>query len=181
MKKDINKRITDCLIQIQKNKNSESVERLYDLIHPTIRHIAWKYMHDQQLAEDLIQDFWADIYKIADGFHTHRNGFAYLCKVATNKAINRYHQIKDRNAHALYVDYSELPLSDQGLSAEQMQLRLAVEQAMAQLSDTERIIIQSTYFEQKTIRKIAQEMKLSKSTAERIKQQALAKLSKLLT
>ena len=62
-----------------------------------------------------------------------------------------------------------------------MQLRLAVEQAMAQLSDTERIIIQSTYFEQKTIRKIAQEMKLSKSTAERIKQQALAKLSKLLT
>ena len=59
--------ITMALLAI-KNREEYAVERLYKLVGHTIRYIAFKYLKNIEDAEDLEQDFWADIYRIADKF-----------------------------------------------------------------------------------------------------------------
>ncbi len=175
-----NKQVGKYLLQIHRTGEPEFVEALYDAVAPTIRHIGLKYLHKPYLADDFVQDFWADIYHIAGGYTFCFNGFAYLCKVATNRAINKYKQLTTEAHYVTYVDYSQFQVADESLRYEQIELRIAVETAMKKLSEKERIIIQSTFFEQKTVRQIAVELKTSKSTVDRLKSQALVKLKKAL-
>lgn len=177
MSDDKNRIINECLISIRDRAGREYVEKLYYLICPSIRHIALKYLCDQHLSDDLVQDFWADIYRIADGFKIFSNGRAYLCRVAANMAINKCREYGRKGERVFYVDYSEIQLSGDGKDIE---LVLSVETAMKNLDETERIIIQSTYFEEKTVREIAAELKISKSQVDRIKQRALKKLETYL-
>ena len=175
---DRKKKVNDCLLQLQKHGTGEYVEALYDLIGPTIRHIGLKYLHDTGLADDFVQDFWADIFQIADRYIFGFNAYAFLCKVATNRAIDRYRKLKGEAAHVSYIEYSQYPQLGTETDHE---LRLAVSMGMQQLPEIQRIIIQSTYFEDKTVRQIASELKMSKSQVGRLKQQALDKLKLYLS
>ena len=172
--------VNRCLEQIKKEQSMERVEELYDIMSPTIRHIALKYLHSDDMADEFIQDFWADIYKIASGFRFSRNGYYYLCKVATNRAINAYRKASDRRAYVSYVEYIDYQFEDTAEDAEKREIQLMVCQAMKGLSEIERIIIQSAYFEEKTVRQIAAELKMSKSSVGRLKLQAIEKLKSLL-
>ena len=176
MSKNKNKSINELLVQIQRTRKIEYIEKLYDLMAPAVRHIALKYLHDGALADDLVQDFWADIYKIADGYGFCFNADAYLCRVVKNRAINKYRKLKREKAYVTYVDYSDLELSSGITESDRADLIISVEQAMKKLSEAERIIIQSTYFENKTIRQIAVELGLSKSTVGRLKSEAIEKI-----
>ena len=173
--------INECLVAIRDHGKIEYVERLYSLTIATLRHIALKYMHDVALADELVQDFWADIHKIADGFVFHRNGYAYLCQVMTNRAINKYRKLKKERAYVIFVDYSALHVPAERGETERIDLALTVDQAMKTLDETERIIIQSTYFENKTVRQIAEELRMSKSGVDRLKNEALSKLKDFFT
>ena len=167
-----NRKANECLLRLQKHGTSEYVEALYDLIGPAIRHIGLKYLHDTDLADDFVQDFWADIYEITDRYLFGFNAYAFLCKVATNRAIDCCRRLKGETARISYVEYSQL--TDE--TAADHTLQLAVSHAMQQLPEIQRIIIQSTYFENKTVRQIALELKLSKSQVSRMKAKALEKL-----
>ena len=149
------------------------MEALYDLIGPTIRHIGLKYLHDADLADDFVQDFWADIFQISDQYIFSFNAYAFLCKIATNRAIDRYRKLKGEAAYVSYIEYSQYP---QLGTATDHDLHLAVSMALQQLPEVQRIIIQSTYFEEKTVRQIAAELKMSRSQVGRLKQQALKML-----
>lgn len=180
MTKERNKSINECLTRLQSTRKIEYVEELYDLIAPTVRHIALKYLHDEELADDFVQDFWSDIYKIADGYVFHLNAFAYLCKVVKNRAASRYARLKNERAYVTYVDYSSVDLSRTECDSSQIDLIISVGQALKTLDETEKIIIQSTYFEGKTVRQIASELGLSKSSVARLKGEALDKLKAIL-
>ena len=172
------KRINQLLNLIKYERSSEAIEELYDIISPTIRHIALKYLHNQSLADDLVQDFWADIYKIADKFIPFGSGRSYLCKAARNRAINRYNKIKGERAHIIYVDYSEIQVPCE--NEEDTELITIVNEAISELSEIEKIIIQSVYFEDKTVREIATELKISKSQVQRQKDAAIKKMQEKL-
>ena len=171
------RRINESLTQIRQTGKIEYVEQLWEDVSPMIRHVALKYWGQSDEAEDFIQDFWADIHRIARGFVFAQNGRAYLNRVANNRAINRYRQQKRAAAHVVFVDYSTIPIA---CGEEDRALCLAVEQAMLRLSEVERIAVQQTYFEQKTVRQIARELGMSKSQIGRIKLEALEKLKALL-
>ena len=172
-------KVNTILFQLQRTRAQQSVEELYALFGPVVRHIGLKYLHDPEDTDDFVQDFWADIFSIADRFFVAGNGFAYLCKVATNRAINRYKKRANERAKVIYVDYGQLAnKADQ--SIEQQQVRIMVEDAMKELFEKERIVVQSVFFEHMTLRQIAKELHISKSQASRIKEQALRKLKQLL-
>lgn len=173
---DRKKKVNECLLRLQKYGTSECVEELYDLICPAIRHIGLKYLHDADLADDFVQDFWADIYKITDQYLFGFNAYAFLCKVAANRAIDCYRRLKGEAARIAYVEYSQIHSEN----AADQALNLAVNHAMHQLPEIQRIIIQSTYFEDKTVRQIAAELNMSKSQVSRMKTQALEKLKAYL-
>lgn len=171
------KQINLCLLKIKEERRREPVEELYELISATVRHIALKYLHNKELADELIQDFWGDIYKIADKFVFYYDGMAYLCKVVKNRAINKYRSVRRERERIIYVDYSSYTAL-YGEHIDRAELLMIVGDAMSKLSNTEKIIIQSTYFEEKTVRQIAAELKISKSQVHRHKQNALKVLRK---
>lgn len=173
--------INTCLMGI-KRRDEKSVDALYDLIGHTIRYIALKYCKNEEEANDLEQDFWANIYTIADGYRYFENGFGYLCKVMNNMAINRVDKNGDDAKHKMgFVDYRDIQTFDEATVIDKVNDRIAVEKALDKLSDLERIVIQLGVFEDKTIYQISKELKLPKSNVGRIKQKACEKLKKELS
>ncbi len=137
--------INSCIAGIKK-RDENSVNMLYDLIASVIGYIAYKYLKDVD-AEDLIQDFWASIYDLADKFILMTNGYGYLCKTMNRMAINRRKKLYGDNVKTIhYVDYSRLKYSDDNRSIEEINFKMNVEKAMEKLDDTERLIMQLKSF-----------------------------------
>lgn len=169
--------ITKALLAV-KNREEYAVERLYELVGHTIRYIAFKYLKNIEDAEDLEQDFWADIYRIADKFFYFKNGFGYICRVMNNMAANRYKKLYRTNRiEVSYVDYTQIDGTGFNCVDEIDELIL-IREEIGKLEEKERIILQLTYFEDMTIMQIARELKMSKSVVGRIKISAINKLKK---
>lgn len=169
--------ITKALLAV-KNREEYAVERLYELVGHTIRYIAFKYLKNIEDAEDLEQDFWADIYRIADKFFFFENGFGYICKVMNNMAVNRYKKLRGTNKVKIsYVDYTQIDSINLDCFND-IDEKVIIREAIRKLEEKERIILQLTYFEDMTIMKIARELKMSKSAVGRIKIAAINKLKK---
>lgn len=176
---DVKKRneITNCLKGV-KNGDERALVSLYDLISPTLRFISLKYLRNETDAEDLEQDFWIHISKIAEKFSYFQNAYSYLCKVMTNMAINRYKKLHDGKEVCIeYVDYNKIYSYEDTESADQ---RMAVQNAINRLEPDERIVIQLSAFEDKTITQIAKEIGMSKSAVGRLKLSAQEKLKNYL-
>lgn len=175
---DYKQKIEDVNMALEKIKrgDADGIVELYHEMSHTLRYIALKYLQNDANADDLVQDFWADIEYIADRFIYVRNGFAYLCRVMKRRAINRYKMITGRKeVNISYVDYAMLAEASSDFS-EQKDLQVSVEIAMKILNEQEKIIIQETYFEDKNIRQIAKDIGMSKSKVGRLKQSALKKM-----
>ncbi len=164
-----------------KTGDDHCLEMLYSTISANVRHIALKYLKNEFDADDLVQDFWADIHKISLGFIFNQNGFSYLCKVMTRRAINRYRQIHREKCQKIdFVDYQNLEHCVAKDDIENCERNIVLDNAIAQLSKMEKIVIQLVYFEDKTVREIAKELKISKSQVSNIKIAAIEKLKKEL-
>lgn len=169
--------VNKCLFKIAYG-DEKAVTVLFHALSPTLRYIARKYIPDKEQAEDLVQDFWADIEKIAKGFVRAENGFNYLVKVMNRRAINRYKKLSKEKARVRPVDF-ELDGRCEDFS-EKYALQQMVQSALEKLEEVERIIIEESYFENKTVREIGKDLNIPKSTVARIKQKALDKLKTLL-
>ena len=64
------------LIKVRQG-DDDSISHLYELMSPTIRYIALKYLKNESEADDLVQDFWYDIKKYANGFLIYKNAYGY--------------------------------------------------------------------------------------------------------
>lgn len=171
-KKEINK-----LLMSVKYREKDCVHNLYIKISPMIRYIAYKYCYGQCYAEDLIQDFWADIYLVADKFTYFRNAYSYLYKVMISRAKNRYREMKnDSSRKEDFVEYKVLLSANDKAQENMTDEILTMKAGLEKLDKVENIIIQKIYFEEKTIRQIGKELDIPKSTVERIKQRAIQKL-----
>ena len=169
--------VNDCIVGV-KNRDQKSIDTLFDLVGSVIGYIAFKYL-DAENAIDLVQDFWANIYQIADKFVYMTNGFAYLCKTMQRMALNRCKKLKcNKQRIVQYVDFSTLNYTDENSTIEDLNFKMTVEKAMEVLDDKEKIIMQLTIFEDKTIVQIAKELKMSKSVVGRKQLEAKEKLKK---
>ena len=173
--KDTKDQIASCLLSINCGDNN-AIEKLHSIIAPTLRYIALKYIHDSFAADDVVQDFWANIYKFSRGFIYSQNAFSYLCKIMTRMSINYYKKHISDTIKIQYVDYSKIDIFAKSNDNETMHLRIAVSQALESLDEREKIVVQETYFENQTIRQIAKTLGISKSLVANIRNSALSKL-----
>lgn len=140
--------INDCLKGVKRGERDALVS-LYDLISPTLRFIALKYLKNEQDAEDLEQDFWAHISTIASKSSCLQGAYSYLCKVMTNMAINRYKKLSGTKDVCIdSVDYLKVCSYDDSDCAD---MRMTVQNAINSLDKNEQIVVQLGVFEDKTI------------------------------
>lgn len=173
MDKEINKSLNELLAKVKQGDN-DSIVCLYELMSPTIRYIALKYLKNESEADDLVQDFWYDIKKYANGFLIYKNAYGYLCRVMTRQVLNRLKKLNRQvEKNIAYVDYLKVNNYQTDDSMEVVGLRNDINVAMMKLTDMQRIIIQETYFEDKTIRQIAKDLGISKTQVGRLKNDAI--------
>lgn len=97
----------------------------------------------------------------------------------TNRALNRRRNlVSENNCVELteYIDYRAVDNFASDDTAEGVHTRMVVEEAMQSLNDKERAVLQRIYFEGKTLREIAKELKVSKSTVGNLKESASDKM-----
>ena len=181
MEKEKRKIINKLLNEIKRGKE-ESIIPLYEIISPTLRYIALRYLKKEEDADDLVQDFWYDIKKYASNYIFKKNAYGYLCKIMNRIAINRYNKIhKETKNNLEFINYSNILRYDKNGSLENVYLRNDINEAMLKLTPIQQVIIQGTYFEGKTVRHIAKEMGCSKSQVSRQKIIAIEILKAELT
>lgn len=168
-------KVNEAILAVCKG-DAAGVSALYAEIAPAIRYIALKYVRNDTDADDLVQDFWADIYKIARGYSYIGNGCSYLFKVMTRRAITRYKELyRGKELAVSYVDYAALDYSAESF-LERAELCAEVDRAMRLLTEEERIVIQEIYFEDKKLRAIARDMGISKMRVAQLRFSATEKL-----
>lgn len=181
MEKEKRKIINKLLNEIKRGKE-QSIIPLYEIISPTLRYIALRYLKKEEDADDLVQDFWYDIKKYANNYVFKKNAYGYLCKIMNRIAINKYNKIhRETKKHIEFVDYSNIVEYDKNQTLEEVNLRNDISDAMLKLTFFQQVIIQETYFEGKTVRQIAKDTGSSKSQVSRQKIIAIETLKTELT
>lgn len=176
MDKKRKREINDCVLSIKTNRDMQSVCALHSFTGGVFRHIALRYLGNSPDVEDVVQDFWADIFETVSKYRYNTNAFAYLCKCFTNTVINYcIKKGRDINKKAYYVDYENVA-SDYGDCIDGAMLESIVGSAIDALDEEEKTVVQLTYFEDMTVREIAKDLGKSKSQINRIKMSALQNL-----
>ncbi len=168
------------LIREVRAGNNESFNKLYEIMATPISYIAMKYFKNKEDAQDVVQDFWADIYKLCSAFVFSQNGFSFLCKAMTRKTISAYRKTHGKKIIINYVDFECVDKDKIDGNYEKVDNRILISKAISQLSELQKIIIQEIYIEQKTPREIAKILHIGKTTVYKEKNLAIEKLKEIL-
>lgn len=153
-----------------------ALNELARLVSARMLSVARSVVRDRSLAEDVVQDSFVKIVDNAHRFKRGTNGYAWICKIVHNTALNMLRKYKP----TANVD-DMFDLSSGGDVAEKSTQALAVEQAMRVLDGTEKQLIYQKYFMDYTVRDSAKATGLPKSTVARKIAQAEEKMRKFLT
>lgn len=177
--------IEHCLNKILEGDNN-GVEVLYDLMQSKLYFLAFKYLHNEQEVEDLLSDFWTNIYSIAKKYKYSLNACNYLNKVVINMALMRLRKRKTilkreiSLTPELLEKYEAIQFEVNNGLVSVSDLRQSFKKGFKMLNNTEKMIIYMIYWEEKTIRDCAKIIKISKSQVSRIKRAACEKLKGIL-
>ena len=123
--------------------------------------VAKSIVKDDFSAEDVVQDSFLKIVKSISRYKKGTNGYAWVCKIVRNTALNAL-KASGRRAAASLEAVAEL--SDGGGTQERSERALLVEKLLAGLSPPElRQMVYMKYFLDMTVREIARELGRSKS------------------
>lgn len=153
-----------------------ALSELARLVSVRMLSVARSIVHDRALAEDVVQESFIKIVDKAHRFKADTNGYAWICKIVQNTALNMRRKIKPTTDIDEFYDIAAT--TD---VAERSAQSLAVEQAMSVLDNTEKLLIYQKYFMDYTVRDSAKAISLSKSTVARKLVEAEAKMRKFMT
>jgi len=147
-----------------------------------LKFIAIKFFKNSYDADDLVQDFWLDIKKHCSKFWYSTNGYGYLAKILQNMAITKLRKASKRQPPLTLNDIIEFEDKkyDFERTIRQASLCETFERGMNLMTEEERKVFALICYEEMTVRGIAKELNISKSTAERLRQSALKILGKIL-
>lgn len=133
----------------------QSVQELFEAYRDSLYAVAFNVCKNAEDAEDAVQDTFIQYYTCKKEFESGQHVRAWLIRVAINKAKNKNRTFWRRNRTSL-EDYMET------LAFETPESEDLFETVM-HLPDKYRIVIHLFYYEDYTVREIAEILKLSES------------------
>ena len=155
-----------------------ALEILSSLVSARMLSVAQSVLHQRSLAEDAVQDAFVKIVDNAKRFDKQTNGYAWICKITQNCALNILR--RERRHHAENIDdcfFLADPSDPFGLSENTVTLQ----NALSALDETEKKVVYQKYFMDFTVRDIAASLGMSKSTVQRTLDRAENKLRAYLS
>lgn len=159
-------------------KNGEDcLKEFIDYSRGYLQYIAYKYLIDKSLVEDVLFLAYDKILQALQTFDNTKNGLAWIVKIAQNEA---YKLNRDEAVNEVALEDYHTTVDNSQVDSERIN-NYDVEMAIARLSKQERAIIEYKIFMGMTIREIAKLLDIPKSTVAYTLKQALKKLKKYLT
>lgn len=155
--------INNLIVRIS-NGDVDALELLSRLISARMLSIALSVVKNRAVAEEVVQDSFLRIVNSAHRFKFGTNGYAWICKITQNVALNALRKENKHKSVNLDDCFDIAAIDD---VAEQSSAHLLLKQAMAQLSSFERQVVYQKYFMDFTVRDIADSLGKSKSTVQR--------------
>ena len=163
MTDEMRKQINIFIVQISQG-NTYALEGLSRLVSGRMLSIALSIVKNRATAEDVVQDSFLRIVNSAYLFKPQTNGYAWICKITQNVALNALRKESRRRSDNI-DDYFNLSGDDD--VAEQSTTQLALRQAMETLTDFEKRVVYQKYFMDFTVRDSATSLGKSKSAVQR--------------
>ena len=163
MTDEMRKQINILIVQVSQG-NTFALEGLSRLVSARMLSIALSIVKNRATAEDVVQDSFLRIVKNAYLFKPQTNGYAWICKITQNVALNAL-RAENRRRTDNIDDFFNLSSDD---DVEETSTRhILLKQAMQGLSDFEKRVIYQKYFMDFTVRDSAKSLGKSKSAVQR--------------
>ncbi len=162
---------------LSKLKNGEDcLIEFMDYSRGYIKYIAYKYLTDKSLIEDVIYFAYNKVLHNIRSFDKSKNGLAWIAKITQNEAyVVNNDEIKQKNINLRTTN------EQAEFDEEQILLSFTTERAMSKLEESERAIVEYNIFMGLTVREISKITKIPKSTVAYKLKLALDKLKNFLS
>lgn len=158
MDQQIREKIENALEMVRKGQEA-GVELLYGLMGRTMLFVANGVVSDSYLAEDVVQESFIKIVKGIGGYRTGTNGYAWVCRIVRNTALNWVRSPGGKRLASL----DEFDRAAASSFEEKSEAALTAERLMQALTPQRREMIYMKYFLDMTVREIAKDIGKSKS------------------
>ena len=163
MTDEMRKQVNILIVQVSQG-NTFALEGLSRLVSGRMLSIALSIVKNRMTAEDVVQESFLRIVRSAQQFEPQTNGYAWICKITQNVALNALRAEKLRRTENI-DDFFHLSSDDD--VAEQSTTKQLLREAMQSLTDFEKRVIYQKYFMDFTVRDSAKSLGKSKSAVQR--------------
>jgi RNA polymerase sigma-70 factor, ECF subfamily len=162
MNSDLRDLPDDQLVQRMSQGDVDALDVLYDRYARAVFSFAVRIVRDGRIAEEVLQEAFMRSWQQSGRFELNRGNYAsWLLSITHNLAIDEVRKSQRRPQKADMVDITDVLRSEVDTSAnieeaaEATELRGVIRDAMSQLPDAQRRVIELAYFEGLSQREIA--------------------------
>lgn len=171
-KKELNK-----LIIMVRGGDKRALSEIYRIAGGRMLSIAMGLMRNKQLAEDILHDSFIKVARFCSQYKENTNAYAWLCTIVRNTALNK---IKSENLTRTSDIDEFFNLAADNLTEADSDRVIDIENAMKMLKPRERTAIWLKYYNDMTVREIAKELDMPRSSVGDIILSAEKKLKDIL-
>jgi len=157
--------------------NKNALDALFFEFGGLLLAMAKKYVVDKSKAEDILSEVLLRLVKSAKGFKKEFNGLNWLFKSIKNEALNQNKKDRLRQTDNIDKHYNLKDVID---FTQRYADSIAINDALKKLSDLENKALYLKFWHGLTVREIASELKMAKSSCHDLIARALKKLGSFL-
>lgn len=157
------------ILRILKSGNAEALDGILITVGRRMYALARGIVKNREDAEDVLQDSFLKIAKGIGSYKEGTNGYAWVMRIVRNCALDF---LRRRRLRATEDIDEFFHLSDESYSEEKQARAVVLEEAISRLPKAQRQIVYYRYYLDFTVREIAKETGMSKSSVQREAEEA---------
>jgi RNA polymerase sigma-70 factor (ECF subfamily) len=165
-------------------RDKTAFSELYDRYSQLVMNVAWRILHEQQEAEDTVQEVFLQVWNDAATFDPNRGTVSsWLATISRSRAIDRLRSRKSRMIADPVAEEWHMTAKDPiaiGKPQEAIENQLLVSRAITSLTSEQRVAIEMAYFEGLSQSEIAETLKEPLGTVKTRIRSGLMKLKEML-
>jgi RNA polymerase sigma-70 factor (ECF subfamily) len=163
-------KLHELIISLQKGEKT-AFEAVYTDFFGVIYHLSLQYLHDEKVAEEIVQDSFMKLWEIRETLNDRFNIRNFLYTITKNNCLNYLRNQKTALKHQENLKYLEMQfnyeaLEKMGSYIEFEELRLKIDLAIASLPDELRETFLLSRFDELQYKEIADKLSVNVKTVE---------------